>query len=63
MGITLDAGALIAIEKNDRRVVAALRLAVDAGLQITVSAGVVGQAWRDGTKQARLDPEVDLVQV
>ncbi len=53
-GLTLDAGALIAVERNDRRVIAALRLAVEAGLRITVSAGVVGQVWRDGAKQARL---------
>lgn len=53
-GLTLDAGALIAVERNDRRVVAALRLAVDAGLRITVSAGVVGQVWRDGARQVRL---------
>lgn len=53
-GLTLDAGALIAIEKNDRRVVAALRLAVEVGLPITVPSAVVGQVWRDGSKQARL---------
>lgn len=53
-GLTLDAGALIAVERNDRRVVTALRLAVDAGLRITVSAGVVGQVWRDGARQVRL---------
>ena len=53
-GLTLDAGALIAVEKNDRRVVAALRLAVEVGLPITVPSAVVGQVWRDGSKQARL---------
>ncbi len=53
-GLTLDAGALIAIDKNDRRVVAALRLALDADLPITIPAGVVGQVWRDGARQVRL---------
>lgn len=53
-GVTLDAGALIAFEKNDRRVVAALRVAIDAEIRLTVPAGVVGQVWRDGTRQARL---------
>jgi hypothetical protein len=53
-GVTLDAGALIAIEKNDRRVVAALRLALEEQLPITVPAGVVGQVWRDGARQVRL---------
>jgi len=53
-GLTLDAGALIALERNDRRVIAALRVAVDAELAITVPAGVVAQVWRDGARQARL---------
>lgn len=53
-GITLDAGALIAIEKNDRRVVTALRLALDEQMSIVVPAGVVGQVWRDGRRQVRL---------
>jgi hypothetical protein len=53
-GITLDAGALIAIERNDRRAIAALRLAAEAGLRLTVPAGVVGQVWRDGGRQVRL---------
>jgi hypothetical protein len=53
-GLTLDAGALIALERNDRRVIAALRVAVEAELAITVPAGVVAQVWRDGARQARL---------
>ena len=53
-GVTLDAGALIALERNDRKVVAALRVALEAEIPITVPAGVVGQVWRDGARQARL---------
>lgn len=53
-GVTLDAGALIAVEKNDRRVVTALRVAVDAQVSIVVPAGVVGQVWQDGGRQVRL---------
>ena len=53
-GVTLDAGGLIAVDKSDRRVVVALRLALDAGMRITVPAGVVGQVWRDGARQVRL---------
>lgn len=53
-GVTLDAGGLIAVDKSDRRVVVALRLALDAGMPITVPAGVVGQVWRDGARQVRL---------
>lgn len=53
-GITLDAGALIAFERNDRRVIAAFRVALDARIKLTVPAPVVGQIWRDGARQARL---------
>ncbi len=53
-GVTLDAGALVGLEKNRRAVVALLRVALDAELPIVVPAGVVGQVWRDGRKQARL---------
>jgi hypothetical protein len=53
-GLTLDAGALIAFERNDRRVVALLARALEHGWTLTVPAGVVGQVWRDGRRQARL---------
>lgn len=53
-GLTLDTGALIAFERNDRRVVALLKRALDSGASLAVPAGVVGQAWRDGRRQARL---------
>jgi len=53
-GLTLDAGALIGFERNDRRVVALLVRALHHGLSLAVPAGVVGQAWRDGRRQARL---------
>jgi hypothetical protein len=53
-GLTMDAGALLAFERNDRRVVALLARTVAHGWSIAVPAGVVGQAWRDGRRQARL---------
>jgi hypothetical protein len=53
-GLTLDAGALIAFERNDRRVVALLAQALHRGWALVVPAGVVGQVWRDGKRQARL---------
>ncbi|MCK6556948.1 PIN domain nuclease [Candidatus Binatia bacterium] len=53
-GLTLDAGALIAFEKNDRRVVALIARALDREYALAVPAGVVGQVWRDGRRQARL---------
>jgi hypothetical protein len=53
-GLTLDAGALIAFDRNDRKLVALLRRALELGHSFAVPAGVVGQAWRDGRRQARL---------
>lgn len=53
-GLTLDAGALISFERNDRRVVALLARALVHRLTITVPAAVVAQVWRDGRRQARL---------
>jgi hypothetical protein len=49
-----DAGALIAIGKNDRRMWARYQIAVDDGRDIRVPAVVVGQAWRDARRQVRL---------
>jgi hypothetical protein len=53
-GLTLDAGALIAFDRNDRRVVGLLVRALALGQSLAVPAGVVGQVWRDGRRQARL---------
>jgi hypothetical protein len=53
-GLTLDAGALIALDRNDRRVVALIARAVTQGYSLAVPAGIVGQVWRDGRRQARL---------
>jgi len=50
----LDAGALIAFERNDRRVRRLVELAAEHGRPLYVPAGVVGQAWRDGSRQVRL---------
>jgi hypothetical protein len=49
-----DAGALIAIDKNDRRMWARYQVALDDGRDIRVPAVVVGQAWRDPRRQVRL---------
>jgi hypothetical protein len=53
-GLTLDAGALIAFDRNDRRVVGLLARALEHRQDVAVPAGVLGQAWRDGRRQARL---------
>jgi hypothetical protein len=53
-GLTLDAGALIAFDRNRRRVVALIARALEQDYSLAVPAGVVGQAWRDGRRQVRL---------
>ena len=52
--LVLDTGALIALDRNERSVWAMLRVASDDGSPVAVPAGVVGQAWRDGARQALL---------
>jgi hypothetical protein len=53
-GLTLDAGALIAFERNDRRTVTIIARAVARRIPLAAPAGVVGQVWRDGRRQVRL---------
>jgi predicted nucleic acid-binding protein len=53
-GLTLDASALIAFERNDRTVVAIVARAQQHKIRLAAPAGVVGQVWRDGSRQARL---------
>lgn len=48
--LILDAGALIAFERSERRVVRLLELAGE----LHVPAGVVGQVWRNPARQVRL---------
>lgn len=52
--LVLDAGALIALDRNDRSVWAMLRVAADGGDTVHVPVGAIAQAWRDGRRQVRL---------
>lgn len=52
--LVLDAGALIAIERANRAVLALIAVAAAESQQIVVPAGVVGQVWRSGHRQARI---------
>ncbi|HUR24172.1 MAG TPA: PIN domain-containing protein [Acidimicrobiales bacterium] len=52
--MTLDTGALIAIERGSRRMQALLDEAGVAHAVLAVPAGVVGQAWRGQPRQALL---------
>ena len=53
-GITLDAGALIALERGNKRLIALLDRALAQRLKFRVPSGVVGQTWRDGRVQVTL---------
>lgn len=53
-GAVLDTGALIALERGDRSVVALVAEARRTSAPLTVPAGCVAQAWRDPKRQARL---------
>lgn len=52
--LVLDAGALIALDRNDRQTWAMLRVTSDDASTVAVPAGAIGQAWRDGARQALL---------
>src|SRR4051812_15116906 len=47
-GVTYDAGALVAAERNDRRMWALHRRSLERGVTPTVPAGVLAQVWRGG---------------
>jgi hypothetical protein len=53
-GVTLDAGGLIAVDRNDRRVLVLLARARETGARITVPASALAQAIRKPQRQARL---------
>jgi hypothetical protein len=64
--LTLDAGALIAIERNDATLVKVLAVAVSDRIPILIPAGALAQAWRGTSRQARIakmlqDPAVNVV--
>jgi hypothetical protein len=52
--LTLDAGALVALERNDWDVHETVRVALDAGLDVMVPAAALAQVWRGGPRQAPL---------
>lgn len=65
-GVTLDAGALIALDRNDRRVVVLLARAAETRARVTVPAGALAQAVRRPERQVRLarlvrQPTTDVV--
>lgn len=53
-GITLDAGALIALDRNDRQVIVLLARAVETNARVTIPASALAQAIRRPERQARV---------
>ena len=53
-GLTLDTGALIAIEAGSPRMAVLIEQAIAARAELAVPAGVVAQAWRGGVRQLRI---------
>jgi len=53
-GITFDAGGLIALERNDRRVFSILKTALEDGDRIIVPATALAQVIRNPARQVRL---------
>lgn len=65
-GVTLDAGGLIAWDRNDRRVIVLLARAAETSSQVTVPATALAQAVRRPERQVRLarlirQPMTDVV--
>jgi predicted nucleic acid-binding protein len=53
-GLTLDTGALIAMEAGSPRMALLVEQAIAAGAELAIPAGVVAQAWRGGARQVRI---------
>lgn len=65
-GITLDAGGLIAVDRNHRRVIVLLARAAETRARVTVPASALAQAVRRPERQVRLarlvrQPTTDVV--
>lgn len=53
--LVLDSGALVAAERDERTVIARLRVAAQSGMQLRSTGIVIAEAWRDQRgRQARL---------
>jgi predicted nucleic acid-binding protein len=53
-GLTLDTGALIALESGNQRMALLVQRAIDNRVELAVPAGVIAQAWRGSARQARI---------
>jgi predicted nucleic acid-binding protein len=53
-GLVLDAGALLALERREIRLLADLKRAGELGLPIRIPAGSLAQSWRGGPRSASI---------
>lgn len=65
-GVTLDAGGLIAVDRNDRRVTVLLARAAETRARVTIPASALAQAVRRPERQVRLarlvrQPTTDVI--
>jgi hypothetical protein len=65
-GVTMDEGGLIALDRDDRRVVVLLSRARETGARVTVPGSVLAQAIRRPDRQVRLSrfirqPTTDVI--
>ena len=54
IGVTFDAGPLIALDRGDRRVIALIARAMENGARLMIPATALAQAIRNPARQARL---------
>jgi hypothetical protein len=54
MNLLLDAGAFVALERNNRLVVALVKTAIRSERSPITHGGIIGQVWRAGARQARI---------
>lgn len=63
MNLVLDAGALIGVDRDDRRTAGLVELGRRSGATLVTSAPVVAQAWRGSPRQARLARLLNMIDV
>ncbi len=63
MSLVLDSGALVALERNERAMWVRLKAAQLEGESPVTHAGVLGQVWRGGPRQARLSQALEGIDV
>jgi hypothetical protein len=56
----LDAGALVALERRNRKVGALVEIAAQHRIELILPSAVLAQVWRDGARQAILSKALSI---